>query len=68
MGVKTEPKTEPETGALKKARPSEKKIPCSKKGAETVPQNGGPCETLASFLLRYCFFLDFGAFRPYFGG
>ena len=68
MGAKTEPKTEPETGPLKKGHSSEKtKILCSKKGAEMVPQKGGPCETLASFLLRYCFLLDFGAFRAYFG-
>ena len=67
MGVKTEPKTEPETGPLKKARPSEKQIPRSKKGAEMVPQKGVPCETLACFMLHYCFLLDFGAFRAYFG-
>ena len=52
MGVKTEPKTEPETGPLKMARQSEKQIPCSKKGTDMVPQKGGPCERVASFLLR----------------
>ena len=52
MGAKTHSKTEPETGPLKKARQSEKQIPCSKKGAEMVPQKGGPCERVASFLLR----------------
>ena len=67
MGAKTASKTEPETGPLKKARQSEKQIPCSKKGAEMVPQKGGPCETLASFLLCYCFLIDFGAFIAHFG-
>ena len=67
MGTKTNPKTEPETGPLKKARPSEKTILCSKKGSEMRAQKGVPCETLASFMLRYCFLLDFGAFRAYFG-
>ena len=67
MGAKTEPKTEPETGPLKKGRYSETKILCSKKGSEMVPQKGGPYGVLASFLLRCCFLLDFGAFRAYFG-
>ena len=67
MGTKTNPKTEPETGPLKKARQSEKQIPCSKKGAEMVPQQGVPCGLLASSMLRRCFLVDFGAFRAYFG-
>ena len=66
MGTKTNPKTEPETGPLKKVRPSEKKILCSKKESEMVPQKGGGCERLATSMLRCCFsvFLDV---RAYFG-
>ena len=67
MGAKTEPKAEPEIGPLKKVRPSGKKIPCSKKGSEMVPQKGGPCGVLASSMLRRCFLEDFEAFRTYFG-
>ena len=67
MGSKTNPKTEPETGPLKKLRSSETEIPCSKKGTKMVPQKGVPCETLASSMLCYCFLLDFLAFRAYFG-
>ena len=67
MGTKTNPKTEPETGPLKKLRSSERKIPCSKKGTKMVPQKGGPCGDPASSMLRRCFLLDFGAFRAYFG-
>ena len=67
MGIKTNPKTEPETRPLKKLHSSEWKIPCSKKGSKKVPQKGRRCGMLSSFLLRCCFLLDFGAFRPYFG-
>ena len=67
MGVKTELKTESETGPLKKARPSEKQIPCSKKGSKMVPQKGRRCGVLASSMLHCCFLLDFGAFRAHFG-
>ena len=67
MGAKTEPKTKPETGPLKKGRSSEQKILCSKKGSEMVHKKGGPCGMLASFLLRCCFLLDFGDFRAHFG-
>ena len=67
MGAKTDSKTEPETGPLKKLRSSERKIPHSKKGTKMVPQKGGPCGLLASSMLRRCFLLDFGAFRAYFG-
>ena len=67
MGTKTNPKTEPETGPLKKLRSSERKIPCSKKGTKMVPQKGVPCGLLASSMLRRCFLVDFGAFRAYFG-
>ena len=56
MGAKTNSKTEPETGPLKKARQSEKQIPCSKKGTEMVPQKGGPCERVASFFVALMFF------------
>ena len=63
MGAKTESKTEPETGPLKKGCSSEKKIPCSKKGFEMVPPKGGPCGDPASFMLRHCFLIDFWAFR-----
>ena len=30
-------------------------------------QKGGPCGMLFSFVLHYCFLLDFGAFRAHFG-
>ena len=60
MGAKTEPKTEPETGPLKKGHSSEQKILCPKKGSEMGAQKGGPCGMLFSFVLRYCFLLDFG--------
>ena len=66
MGVKTDSKTEPETGPLKKACQSEKQIPCSKKGFEMGAQKGVPCGMLFSFLLCCSFLLDFGAFRAYF--
>ena len=66
MGAKTESKTEPETGPLKKARPSEKNNPVLQKGFEMGAQKGVPCETLACFMLHYCFLLDFGTFRAYF--
>ena len=59
MGTKTNPKTEPETGPLKKLRSSERKIPCSKKGTKMVPQKGVPCETLASFMFGLLFFARF---------
>ena len=60
MGAKTEPKTEPETGPLKKGRSSEKKILCSKKGSEMGAQKGGQCEDPASSMLRNSFWLNFG--------
>ena len=59
MGTKRNPKTEPETGPLKKLRSPERKIPCSKKGTKMVPQKGGGCERVASSMLCYCFLLDF---------
>ena len=67
MGTKTNPKTEPETGPLKKLRSVRKKNPMFQKGTKMVPQKGVPCGLLASSMLRYCFLLDFGAFRAYFG-
>ena len=66
MGAKTEPKTELETGPLKKLRSSVKRIPCSKKGSKMIPQKGRRCERVASFLLRYCFLLDLKAFPAHF--
>ena len=44
-----------------------KKILCPKKGSEMGAQKGGQCGLLFSFVLRYCFLLDFGAFRAHFG-
>ena len=59
MGVKTEPKTEPETGPLKKACPSEQKIPRSKKGSKKVPQKGGTLWDAFLFSVALLFFARF---------
>ena len=67
MGAKMEPKTEPETGPLKKVRFSGQKILCSKKGFEMVPQKGGALWGARLFSVALLFFLDLGAFWAYFG-
>ena len=59
MGVKTEPKTEPETGPLKKACPSEQKIPRSRKGSKKEPQKGGTLWGAFLFSVALLFFARF---------
>ena len=59
MGTKTNPKTEPETGPLKKLRSSERKIPCSKKGTKMVPQKGGGLWKGRLFYVASLFFARF---------
>ena len=59
MGVKTEPKMEPETGPLKKACPSEQKIPRSRKGSKKVPQKGGTLWDAFLFSVALLFFARF---------
>ena len=67
MGVKTELKTESETGPLKKERPSEKKNSFSKNGVRNGTPKGGALWSARLFYVASLFLLDFGAFRAYFG-
>ena len=64
---KPSPKRNPKLDPSKRRARLNKKFHVPERGPKRYPKRGGPCGMLSSFLLRCCFLLDFGAFRPYFG-